>query len=122
MDQIFHYHYEHKKLSPLLAERAVKLFLHNFDPEKTYLLHAEAHPPLRMTKKQKEKIVEGFYKGDFSYFDELRESLADAVRRAHRQRVRPRAVAVGDHRDGIAAHSGDRSVELGGVDERAVAR
>lgn len=98
MDQLFHYHYEHKKLSPILVERGVKIFLHQFDPEKLYLLHVESHPYQRMTKRQKEKIIQGFYNGDFSYFEEIRENFAETIIRARliREEVR-REIVLSDN-------------------------
>ena len=77
---------EYKDFSPMLARRALKLYVEQFDPEKIYLLSDEARPFLDPKSGQLKLVVENYQKDDFSQFDMLNRVVQKAILRERKLR------------------------------------
>src|SRR3972149_10130278 len=86
MQEMFNYHVEYKEMSPLLIRRSLKLFIEQFDADKTYLLASEVKPYLDVNDSQVQSVVQGYYANDFSTFRALNEVIQKASLRARAYR------------------------------------
>jgi len=83
---MFNYHVEYKEISPLLIRRSLKIFIEQFDADKTYLLASEVKPYLDVNDSQVQSVVQGYYANDFSTFRALNEVIQKASLRARAYR------------------------------------
>lgn len=81
MEELFTYHIEYKELSPLIVQRAIRLYIEQFDPDKLYLMKHEVKPYLELSPAQIEHIQAEFKKDNFSYFVALTHLFQDAIER-----------------------------------------
>ncbi|HKY99804.1 MAG TPA: S41 family peptidase [Rhabdochlamydiaceae bacterium] len=86
MQEMFNYHVEYKEISPLLIRRSLKIFIEQFDADKTYLLASEVKPYLDVNDSQVQSVVQGYYANDFSTFRALNEVIQKASLRARAYR------------------------------------
>jgi len=86
MDRLFGYHIEKKAMSPKIFQRSVKIYIELFDQEKIYMLADEAKPYLQMSKKDLDKAVADYKKGDLSIFEELNKLFQQSILRAKKTR------------------------------------
>jgi carboxyl-terminal processing protease len=86
MEEMFKYHVEYQRFSPLLIKRAFKVYIEQFDPERIYLLHDEVKPFLELTEAQIAAIVGRYYKDDYSDFRALDKTIAGSIKRARKWR------------------------------------
>lgn len=82
MRDMFEYHIEYKEMSPLLVKRSFKLYLEQFDPNKTYLLNSEALPYLELTTKRVSQVLSGYAKDDYEGYTDVATTMSAAVNRA----------------------------------------
>ncbi len=82
MEEIFNYHVEYKEYSPFLARRSFKLYIEQFDLEKTYLLSSEVKLCLNLTETQLVSAVTKYQYNDFSDFATLNGVIQQAILRA----------------------------------------
>ena len=82
MRDMFEYHIEYKEMSPLLVKRSFKLYLEQFDPNKTYLLKSEALPYLELTTKRVSQVLSGYAKDDYQGYTDVAMTMSAAVNRA----------------------------------------
>jgi len=82
MRDMFEYHIEYKEMSPLLVKRSFKLYLEQFDPNKTYLLKSEALPYLELTTKRVSQFLSDFGKDDYKEYTSAAALMSHAVERA----------------------------------------
>lgn len=82
MRDMFEYHIEYKEMSPLLVKRSFKLYLEQFDPNKTYLLKSEALPYLELTTKRVSQVLSGYAKDDYQGYTDVAMMMSAAVNRA----------------------------------------
>lgn len=82
MQEMLGYHVEFKEFSSLIAKRSFKLYLEQFDSEKSYLLADEANKFLEPSEKSADKAVDGYYNDDFSYYTNLNNLIVKAINRS----------------------------------------
>jgi carboxyl-terminal processing protease len=82
MNKFFQLHIENKELNEVLIQRAVKLYIEQFDADKSYLLESEVNQYLHLDKARASQIVERVRKGDYRDFFELNEVFAKSIVRA----------------------------------------
>jgi len=86
MDRLFGYHIEKKEMSAKIFQRSVKIYIELFDQEKIYLLANEVGPYLQMSKKDLDKAVADYKRGNLSIFEELNELFQKSILRAKKVR------------------------------------
>jgi len=82
MQEMLNYHVEYKEMSPLLIRRSLKIFIEQFDSDKTYLLASEIKPFLDIKDSQVQLVLKGFNANDFSIYRDLNEVIQKACTRA----------------------------------------
>jgi carboxyl-terminal processing protease len=82
MDRFFSYHIENKELTPALVRRSFKLYIEQFDPDKSYLMENEAAPYLNLSDKRAAEILERLKNQDYSDFIALNRTIQNAILRA----------------------------------------
>lgn len=81
IEEILKVHVSHQALTPELTQRAIRNYLDEIDPAKTYLIESEL---IKWTAPSQElllKTLEGFKKEDFSTFEEIHDALIEAIKR-----------------------------------------
>lgn len=81
VNQILKEHVSYKKLNLELIERALRNFIGELDPNKTYFLESDIERWLYPSKGLKKKILDSFYKEDFSIFEEIHQEMIKAIKR-----------------------------------------
>jgi carboxyl-terminal processing protease len=87
MDRLFSLHIENRDLNPTIVRRCFKLYIEQFDPEKTYLLDREVLSYLQMSDKVAGEVVLRLNNNDFSDFLSLNETIQRAISRAQALRI-----------------------------------
>lgn len=87
MERFFGFHIENKELSTTLIRRSMKIYIENFDPEKSYLLQSEVAPYLNMSDKTAKAILGRLQQRDYSDFYKLNGLFQESVVRAQALRV-----------------------------------
>lgn len=87
MEEMFKYHVEYHKLSPLLVKRAFKIYIEQFDPDRLYLLQDEVTPFLELADSRIAAIISRYYKDDYTDFRALDKVIQNAIKRARKYRV-----------------------------------
>src|SRR5580700_3541894 len=77
MGQMLNYHVEHKEFSSLLARRSLKLYIEQFDPDRTYLLISEAKPYLEPKEDKIQSIMQKYDQDDLSEYVQLNQTIQD---------------------------------------------
>lgn len=86
MEQIFSEHLGQKKINEEILKHAFKIYIDQFDPDRTYLLQTEVTPYLQLTPNQMQEIISQYKTGDFSSFEKLNEVIQKAILRAREYR------------------------------------
>ena len=87
MERFFSFHIEHKQLNPTIVKRCVKLYIEQFDPDKSYLLSSEVAPYLNMSDAKAEEIIQHLKNRNYSDFIAMNGMMQEAVVRAQSLRV-----------------------------------
>ncbi len=82
MSRLMHYHIEMKELNPALIRRSLRLYIEQFDPDKSYLLESEAAPYLKMTDEKALEILVRIQRKNYSDYMELNNLIERAIVRA----------------------------------------
>ncbi len=82
MERLFHFHIENKELTPTLIRRSLKLYIEQFDADKSYLLESEIEPYLAISAQRAEEICSRVQRKNYSDFIELNAILQKAILRA----------------------------------------
>lgn len=82
MEEIFAFHVEYRDLTPLLIKRSFKLYLEQFDLEKSYLLASEVKPFLELSSSRIEQILLGYEKGSLAEYEDMNKLIEKAIERA----------------------------------------
>ncbi len=82
MERFFHFHIENKQLTPSLIRRSLKLYIEQFDLEKSYLLESEVAPYLNMKDSRAEEILSRVQKKNYLDFMELNSVIERSILRA----------------------------------------
>lgn len=86
MDRFFVLHITHKEFNPTVVRRCFKIYIENFDYDKSYLLESEVKSYLEMTDAKAQEIISRLEKGDFSDFVALNQLVQKSIIRAQSQR------------------------------------
>ncbi|NGX55759.1 MAG: Tail-specific protease, partial [Chlamydiae bacterium] len=86
MNQFFEYHVDQKKMSPLLIERTLKIYIEDFDSHHTYLLESEVKTYLHPDKKMLRTIVSDYQSDHFSLYFNLNSVLQKSIARSRQWR------------------------------------
>jgi carboxyl-terminal processing protease len=82
MDRLFSLHIENRELSPTIVRRCFKIYIEQFDPEKSYLLDSEVLPYLQISDEEAQFVVQRMNNNDFSDFLSLNETIQQAILRS----------------------------------------
>ena len=82
MQVLFELHVEYKEISPHLVRRCFKIYIEQFDPERTLLLQDEIAHYLALSDAEVAKIIQRIQKGDFSDFLHLNRIFKKAITRS----------------------------------------
>ncbi|MDE3045740.1 MAG: PDZ domain-containing protein [Verrucomicrobiota bacterium] len=85
-ERLFSFHIEAKDFNPTIARRSIRLFIEQFDPDKTYLLADEVTPYLQLSDRKAQEIIERLKKEDYSDFLALNALFQRAIYRAESMR------------------------------------
>lgn len=86
MERFFALHITNKELSPVLVRRSMKIYIENFDPDRSYLLESEVHPYLHLSDKRAQEILVRLNQRDYSDFIALNQLIQKSILRAESQR------------------------------------
>lgn len=89
MEEMLAYHVEYKQFSSFIAKRSLKVYIEQFDPERTYLLASETRPYLDPKDDRLRSVVQNYVNGNLSDYATLNQSLVRAIERAktYRQEI-----------------------------------
>lgn len=109
MERLFSLHIENRELNPTIVRRSFKLYIEQFDSEKSYLLASEVMEFLQMSDETAQRIVQKMKQEDFSDFLVLNESIQRAILRAQNNRSSLNARLIEDNKEIRATSSGNHS-------------
>lgn len=87
MDRLFSLHVENKELNTTVVRRCFKLYIEQFDTDKSYLLSDEIAPYVSMSDDQAESILQRMKANDYSDFSALNRLIQHAIFRAEQNRT-----------------------------------
>lgn len=87
MEEMLHYHVEHKEFNELLAKRSLRIYIEQFDNNKNYLFFDEIDAYLNPSKELLAQMVEQYKQGHFTVFQELNNIIKNSIKRARAYRV-----------------------------------
>ncbi|MGL4540703.1 MAG: S41 family peptidase [Candidatus Rhabdochlamydia sp.] len=87
MEEMLHYHVEHKEFNELLAKRSLRIYIEQFDNNKNYLFFDEIDAYLNPSKELLAQMVEQYKQGHFTVFQELNNIIKNSIKRARTYRV-----------------------------------
>ncbi|PWU16233.1 MAG: tail-specific protease [Chlamydiae bacterium] len=87
MEEMLHYHVEHKEFNELLAKRSLRIYIEQFDSNKNYLLFDEIDTYLNPSRELLTQMVEQYKQGHFIVFQELDKIIRNSIKRERAYRV-----------------------------------
>lgn len=81
-ERFFSFHIENKTLTPTVLKRWFKIYIEQFDSEKSYLLAKEVLPYLQMNDETIDAVIAKINKEDYSAFHSLNRLIQKAIIRA----------------------------------------
>lgn len=87
MEEMLHYHVEHKEFNELLAKRSLRIYIEQFDNNKNYLFFDEIDAYLNPSRELLAQMVEQYKQGYFTVFQELNNLIKNSIKRARAYRV-----------------------------------
>jgi carboxyl-terminal processing protease len=95
MEQMLAYHVEYKEFSPLIARRSLKVYIEQFDPDRTYLLSSEAKPYQEPKDEKIKSVVQKYYRDDLSEYEKLNKTIQASITRArtYREKIEEELIA-----------------------------
>lgn len=90
MEEIFKYHVDAKEVTPKHIQRSIKIFIRQFDPDKSYVLQSEIEPFINLSNKDVFRITQQYKAGNFDLFVALNQVFDHGIKRA--QRLRQEAI------------------------------
>lgn len=81
MEEMLHYHVEHKEFNELLAKRSLRIYIEQFDSNKNYLLFDEISAYLNPSQELLAQMVEEYKQGHFTVFQELNNIIKNSINR-----------------------------------------
>lgn len=86
MEQIFSEHLGQKTINEEILRHAFKIYIDQFDPDRTYLLQDEIKPFLQISPAQMQEIIVQYKNGNFSSFEKLNTIIQKSILRAREYR------------------------------------
>lgn len=86
MEQIFSEHLGQKQINEEILKHAFKIYIDQFDPDRTYLLQSEVKPFLQLSTEQMQVFISQYKQGDFSSFEKLNSIIQKSILRAREAR------------------------------------
>lgn len=75
MDQIFSEHLGQKQIDEQILKNSFKVYIDQFDPDRTYLLQSEVSPYLQINGDEIKKLIKQYKEGDFTSFEKLNNDV-----------------------------------------------
>jgi len=82
MDRILKYHFAYKEINHVIVKRTFKIYIQNFDVEKTYFTQSELDPYLNISEQTAVLIAKKIKNNDFSDFMKLNQIIEIAIKRS----------------------------------------
>ncbi len=82
MEQIFSEHLGQKQMNEEILRHAFKIYIDQFDPDRTYLLQNEIKPFLQFSPEEMQTLISQYKSGDFSSFEKLNSVIQKSILRA----------------------------------------
>lgn len=86
MEQIFSEHFGQKQIDEEILKHAFKIYIDQFDPDRTYLLQNEIKPFIQLSSAQMQELISQYKAGDFSSFEKLNVIIQKSILRAREYR------------------------------------
>ena len=83
-EEILKSHANFKKIEPVLAERILKNFVDELDPNKTYFIESDIEKWLYPSDEIINAVIEGFKNSNFAVFSEIHRVMIDAIDRRNK--------------------------------------
>ncbi len=80
-EEILRSHANYKKINNVIAERLLKNFIDELDPNKTYFIESDIQKWLYPTDEMLNNVIEGFKTGNFSIFTQIHSTMIIAIER-----------------------------------------
>ena len=95
LDEMFSYHVEYRNFSPMLAKRSLKVYLEQFDYNKTYVLLKEVKPYLDPEQAQLATLIYNYSQDNLSQYEALNGVIQNSIARArsYRQEIERELIA-----------------------------
>ena len=87
VQKFFSFHIETREYNTTVVRRSMKVFIEQFDPDKSYLLASEVAPYLHLSDKRAAEIMERLKVGDYSDFLALNAIFQRAIHRSEGYRA-----------------------------------
>lgn len=82
MDQIFKEHVDKKEISDSILKNSFKVYIDQFDPDRTYLLESEVQPYLDPSNTELHKALLDYKTNNYSVYVQLNDVIQKAILRA----------------------------------------
>lgn len=86
MEQIFAEHLGQKTIDDEILKHSFKIYIDQFDPDRTYLLQEEVNPFLQFSPKQMQTLISEYKAGNFSSYENLNKVIQKSILRAREYR------------------------------------
>lgn len=86
MEQIFSEHLGQKEINEEILTHAFKIYIDQFDPDRTYLLQSEVKPLIQIPQNQLAKLIDQYKSGNFSSFEKMNTVIQKSIVRAREYR------------------------------------
>jgi carboxyl-terminal processing protease len=86
MEELFTYHVEYKDITPLLIKRSLRIYVEQFDFEKTYLLSSEVNPYFELPEGKIDAVLGDYRRDQFGAYETLNNQIQKGVARAQKIR------------------------------------
>lgn len=87
MQQIFEQHVDKKEMSEKILKSSLRIYIDQFDPDRTYLLDDEVLPYIAPSDKNIEAIIAQYKAGDYSVYQKLNGIIQQSIDRARKIRA-----------------------------------
>jgi carboxyl-terminal processing protease len=87
MKQIFDQHIDKKEITGAIIKNSFKVYIDQFDPDRTYLLEGEVLPFLDMQKSEIDKLIAQYKLSQFPEYTQLNDVIQKAINRARNIRT-----------------------------------
>ena len=86
MTQILDQHLGDKAMTKELLKSSVKAYIHQFDPDRSYLLQSEVAPFLFPSEQMLSQFLASYKQGDYQFFTSLNQTVRKSILRSRRLR------------------------------------